>query len=99
MVSNAGYSKERILEELAKCEILCANCHRCLTYDENNGAGEIRTPDHRRSRALPSVRRKSSSKAGALSQAVLQPHKHDLRRSSMFHYPEACLPAPAFASN
>ena len=22
-----GYSKDRILEEIAKCEVLCANCH------------------------------------------------------------------------
>ena len=27
MVAN-GYSKEKILAEMAKCEVLCANCHR-----------------------------------------------------------------------
>ncbi len=25
---NEGYSVKRILEEIEKCEVLCANCHR-----------------------------------------------------------------------
>lgn len=29
-------SKEKILEEVAKCEILCANCHRVITAKERN---------------------------------------------------------------
>jgi hypothetical protein len=32
-----GWSKERILQELAKCEALCANCHRILHWEERNG--------------------------------------------------------------
>jgi hypothetical protein len=28
----SGYSKNRILEEIAKCDILCANCHRKLHW-------------------------------------------------------------------
>lgn len=30
-----GWAEKRILEEIAKCEIVCANCHRIRTY----GAG------------------------------------------------------------
>lgn len=32
----SGYSKERIDEEIAKCEILCANCHRVHSYDNKH---------------------------------------------------------------
>lgn len=33
MVSN-GYSKKRILDEVAKCDILCSNCHRKLHWGD-----------------------------------------------------------------
>ena len=33
-LSNSGWSKERILKEIQKCDILCANCHRKLHYRE-----------------------------------------------------------------
>lgn len=31
-----GWSKERILVEIEKCDILCSNCHRKLHWDEKN---------------------------------------------------------------
>lgn len=33
LVSN-GYSRKRIEEEMAKCDILCSNCHRIHHYEE-----------------------------------------------------------------
>jgi hypothetical protein len=30
------YSTKRLLKEIEKCEILCANCHRKLHYNPNN---------------------------------------------------------------
>lgn len=31
---NIYYSKEKVLKELAKCDILCSNCHRKLHYNQ-----------------------------------------------------------------
>lgn len=31
---NRGYSKERILEEITKCVVLCSNCHRKYTFKD-----------------------------------------------------------------
>ena len=37
MARNAWRKKERILEEIKKCDVLCANCHRKLHWEEDNG--------------------------------------------------------------
>lgn len=33
---NYYWSKERIKQELAKCQVLCANCHAIRTYEERH---------------------------------------------------------------
>lgn len=36
MVSR-GYSRNTIMEEIDKCDCLCANCHAILHFEEKNG--------------------------------------------------------------
>ena len=35
-VRRAAHSRKRILAELAKCELVCANCHRERTFGSRN---------------------------------------------------------------
>ena len=35
-----NWSRKRILEEIAKCELLCANCHRLEHWDEQRSKVE-----------------------------------------------------------
>ena len=34
-ISRMGWSKERVLEEIAKCDLVCANCHAVRTFQRN----------------------------------------------------------------
>lgn len=34
------WSRERILAEIAKCDVVCANCHRIRTFTRRNEVGE-----------------------------------------------------------
>jgi hypothetical protein len=36
-LTRKGYGRERILQEIAKCEVLCANCHRIVHWEERQG--------------------------------------------------------------
>lgn len=35
-LANASASKEKILEEISKCRVLCSNCHRIEHWEEKN---------------------------------------------------------------
>jgi hypothetical protein len=35
-LAKTNYGKKKILEEVSKCDVLCANCHRILHYELRN---------------------------------------------------------------
>lgn len=38
MIHNKGWSDAKILAEIAKCEVVCANCHAIRTFKRKNGS-------------------------------------------------------------
>ncbi len=42
-LAHYGYSITKIKKEMAKCIILCANCHRKLHYEENKKPYKLKT--------------------------------------------------------
>jgi hypothetical protein len=33
-ISSLGWSKENLIKEIEKCDVICSNCHRKLHYEE-----------------------------------------------------------------
>lgn len=40
VASNKGYGEQRVRDEMAKCEIVCANCHRIRTFTAVSSNGQ-----------------------------------------------------------
>jgi hypothetical protein len=36
-LTTSGHSVQTVLDEIAKCDIVCANCHRKRTFNRRNG--------------------------------------------------------------
>jgi hypothetical protein len=36
LVSQAYFTKDRLFEEIQKCDLVCANCHRIRTFNRNH---------------------------------------------------------------
>ena len=34
---DSGFGKEKLYNEISKCDVLCANCHRIVHYEIRNG--------------------------------------------------------------
>ena len=43
MVGGGTYSLKSVFQEIEKCRILCANCHRRHTHNQNNSWGSTNT--------------------------------------------------------
>ncbi len=42
VLANRTWAKERLLEEMAKCDVVCVNCHRIRTYERRIESEKVR---------------------------------------------------------
>lgn len=50
-ISTTGWSDTRVMEEIAKCELVCANCHRDRTFRRSRADSNDSYPGHHPRRA------------------------------------------------
>ena len=86
VLARSGYPLERVIAEVARCDVRCTDCHRIRTHAQRDwrGAPEgIRTPNLliRSQMLYPLSYGRTASRPGSMLQAGGRPPKTDDRRS------------------